>query len=69
MQFIRTYKVFCLLGDLAILRWKKLRTYRCVKNIQKYLFQLLILTGIRIILNQMAYQCLRTDALTPYIDI
>ena len=42
MQFIRTYKVFCLLGDLAILRWKKLRTYRCVKNIQKYLFQLLI---------------------------
>ena len=59
MQFIRTYKVFRLLGDLAILRWKKLRTYRCVKNIQKYLFQLLILTGIRIILNQMAYQCLR----------
>ena len=69
MQFIRTYKVFCLLGNLAILRWKKLRTYRCVKNIQKYLFQLLILTGIRIILNQMAYQCLGTDALTPYIDI
>ena len=63
MQFIRSYQIFCLLRDLAILWWKKFRTYRCIKHIQKYRFQFLILTGISIILYQMAYQRLRNGCI------
>ena len=59
MEFIRSYQIFGLLGDLAILRRQKLRADRRIQNIQKNFFQLLIPAGIRIITYQMTYQCLR----------
>ena len=59
MKLIRSYQILRLLGDLAILRRKKLRAYRSIQDIQKNLLQFLISAGIRIITYQMTYQCLR----------
>ena len=59
MQFIGSHQIFCFLRDLTVLRWQKLRAYRCIQNIHKNLLKLRITTCICIIAHQMAHQGLR----------
>ena len=58
MKLIGTYQIFGLLGDHSVLWRKKLRTYRCIQNIQKDLGQFFLSAGISVVPYQMADQSL-----------
>ena len=56
VQLIRSDKIFCPLGDHAVLRRQKLRADRRVKHIQQHACKRLIAAGVRVIAHQMTHQ-------------